>query len=189
MKQRLLQLNLFLSEWKGRVPSLLCLSLSLLGGLTMPEWKGRVPLTRSHCERITVLRPAPAPRRIANAAVGHRSGNKSSGILFGRGAYTQRAPSHTNRGRTTSDFLLQFMRLVLQTYRLNNLRHTFRNKAGFGLEVLPAKSQLSNYAARNFESEPSQLRTPFFKRSRRDIVRYSYELRPERLTFSCPIML
>ncbi|GBP34984.1 Mariner Mos1 transposase [Eumeta japonica] len=31
----------------------LCLSLSLLGGLTMPEWKGRVPLTRSHCERIT----------------------------------------------------------------------------------------------------------------------------------------
>ncbi|GBP74444.1 hypothetical protein EVAR_44508_1 [Eumeta japonica] len=40
-------------EWKGRVPSLLCLSLSLLGGLTMPEWKGRVPLTRSHCERIT----------------------------------------------------------------------------------------------------------------------------------------
>ncbi|GBP47715.1 hypothetical protein EVAR_14246_1 [Eumeta japonica] len=46
--ERLLQLNLFLSEWKGRVPSLLCLSLSLLGGLTMPEWKGRVPLTRSH---------------------------------------------------------------------------------------------------------------------------------------------
>ncbi|GBP59311.1 hypothetical protein EVAR_40696_1 [Eumeta japonica] len=40
-------------EWKGRVPSFLCLSLSLLGGLTMPEWKGRVPLTRSHCERIT----------------------------------------------------------------------------------------------------------------------------------------
>ncbi|GBP36291.1 Modular serine protease [Eumeta japonica] len=31
----------------------LCLSLLLLGGLTMPEWKGRVPLTRSHCERIT----------------------------------------------------------------------------------------------------------------------------------------
>ncbi|GBP64085.1 hypothetical protein EVAR_51085_1 [Eumeta japonica] len=54
MKQRLLQLNLFLSEWKGRVPfTFLCLSLSLLGGLTMPEWKGRVPLTRSHCERIT----------------------------------------------------------------------------------------------------------------------------------------
>ncbi|GBP24066.1 hypothetical protein EVAR_27289_1 [Eumeta japonica] len=55
MKQRLLQLNLFLSEWKGRVPFTLCLSLSLLGGLTMPEWKGRVPLTRSHCERITTI--------------------------------------------------------------------------------------------------------------------------------------
>ncbi|GBP47877.1 hypothetical protein EVAR_33593_1 [Eumeta japonica] len=55
MKQRLLQLNLFLSEWKGRVPfTFLCLSLSLLGWLTMPEWKGRVPLTRSHCERITL---------------------------------------------------------------------------------------------------------------------------------------
>ncbi|GBP32436.1 hypothetical protein EVAR_81243_1 [Eumeta japonica] len=52
MKQRLLQLNLFLSEWKGRVPFTF-MSLSLLGGLTMPEWKGRVPLTRSHCERIT----------------------------------------------------------------------------------------------------------------------------------------
>ncbi|GBP61121.1 hypothetical protein EVAR_46772_1 [Eumeta japonica] len=41
--------------WKGRVPQLLCLSLSLLGGLTMPEWKGRVPLYCSHCERITHL--------------------------------------------------------------------------------------------------------------------------------------
>ncbi|GBP23661.1 hypothetical protein EVAR_80278_1 [Eumeta japonica] len=51
MKQRLLQLNLFLSEWKGRVPFTLCLSLSLLGGLTMPEWKGRLSL--AHCERIT----------------------------------------------------------------------------------------------------------------------------------------
>ncbi|GBP96182.1 hypothetical protein EVAR_46835_1 [Eumeta japonica] len=37
MKQRLLQLNLFLSEWKGRVPFTFALSLSLLGGLTMPS--------------------------------------------------------------------------------------------------------------------------------------------------------
>ncbi|GBP62144.1 InaD-like protein, partial [Eumeta japonica] len=55
MKQRLLQLNLFLSEWKGRVPFTFYVCLSLLGGLTMPEWKGRVPLTRSHCERITYV--------------------------------------------------------------------------------------------------------------------------------------
>ncbi|GBP04438.1 hypothetical protein EVAR_3833_1 [Eumeta japonica] len=54
MKQRLLQLNLFLSEWKGRVPFTFMSVSLLLGGLTMPEWKGRVPLTRSHCERITV---------------------------------------------------------------------------------------------------------------------------------------
>ncbi|GBP83299.1 hypothetical protein EVAR_66035_1 [Eumeta japonica] len=52
MKQRLLQLNLFLSEWKGRL-SLLCLSLSLLGGLTMPSGRDAC-LTRSHCERITI---------------------------------------------------------------------------------------------------------------------------------------
>ncbi|GBP88047.1 hypothetical protein EVAR_60059_1 [Eumeta japonica] len=54
MKQRLLQLNLFLSEWKGRVPFTFMSVSLLLGGLTMPEWKGRVPLTRSHCERITI---------------------------------------------------------------------------------------------------------------------------------------
>ncbi|GBP89172.1 hypothetical protein EVAR_90309_1 [Eumeta japonica] len=48
-----------------------CLSLSLLGGLTMPEWKGRVPLTRSHCERITFsLERSRWARRVRRRAAG-----------------------------------------------------------------------------------------------------------------------
>ncbi|GBP41598.1 hypothetical protein EVAR_34031_1 [Eumeta japonica] len=84
MKQRLLQLNLFLSEWKGRVPfTFMSVSLSLLGGLTMPEWKGRVPLTRSHCERITgvgalTLSPQERTLRSRCKSVG------SSGIVSSR---------------------------------------------------------------------------------------------------------
>ncbi|GBP84958.1 Mechanosensory protein 2 [Eumeta japonica] len=54
MKQRLLQLNLFLSEWKGRVPFTFCLSLSLLGGLTMPSGRDAC-LSLALIERITFL--------------------------------------------------------------------------------------------------------------------------------------
>ncbi|GBP75763.1 hypothetical protein EVAR_60076_1 [Eumeta japonica] len=57
--------NLTCSYLSGRDAclSLLCLSLSLLGGLTMPEWKGRVPLTPSHCERITIIIGEGCPRK------------------------------------------------------------------------------------------------------------------------------
>ncbi|GBP78937.1 hypothetical protein EVAR_57888_1 [Eumeta japonica] len=58
MKQRLLQLNLFLSVG-GRVPfTFVCLSL---GGLTMPV-EGPC-LTRSHCERITLSADPESERR------------------------------------------------------------------------------------------------------------------------------
>ncbi|GBP34209.1 hypothetical protein EVAR_30762_1 [Eumeta japonica] len=62
MKQRLLQLNLFLSEWKGRVPFTF-MSVSLALRRANHARVERVPLTRSHCERITASHPKHATRR------------------------------------------------------------------------------------------------------------------------------
>ncbi|GBP08993.1 hypothetical protein EVAR_78349_1 [Eumeta japonica] len=65
MKQRLLQLNLFLSEWKGRVPfTFMSVSLALRRA-NHARVEGTRALTRSHCERITAPNRFVSDRRRA----------------------------------------------------------------------------------------------------------------------------